>query len=155
MNRREFLAAPVLAVAPLMGASSAACDVFVYGSTPGGIAAAIEAARQGLKVILACPKKHLGGMAASGLSTTDAVRTEIFGGLVAEFISRVREHYARLLEHQPEEFKLTRDGWFYEPSVAELVFDQMVQGEEKLLRWLPGSDLIGATVKGAGSYPPR
>jgi hypothetical protein len=148
MNRREFLAAPVLAVAPLMGASTASCDVFVYGSTPGGIAAAIEAARQGLRVILACPKKHLGGMAASGLSTTDAVRTEIFGGLVAEFISRVREHYVRLFEHQPEEFKLTRDGWFYEPSVAELVFDQMVQGEEKLLRWLPGSELIAATVKG-------
>ena len=41
-----------------------------------------EAARRGCKVVLACPKKHAGGMAASGLSTTDAVRREIFGGLV-------------------------------------------------------------------------
>ena len=54
------------------------CDVFVYGSTPGGIAAALEAARGGLKVILACPKMHLGGMAASGLCTTDAVRRHLF-----------------------------------------------------------------------------
>jgi alkyl hydroperoxide reductase subunit AhpF len=28
-------------------ASQAFCDVFVYGSTPGGVAAAVQAARQG------------------------------------------------------------------------------------------------------------
>ncbi|MDE0015836.1 MAG: FAD-dependent oxidoreductase [Candidatus Poribacteria bacterium] len=50
-----------------------ACDVFVYGSTPGGCAATIEAARRGCKVILACPQQHPGGMMASGLSTTDDV----------------------------------------------------------------------------------
>ena len=64
-------------------------DVFVYGSTPGGCAAAIEAARRGCKVILACPQQHPGGMMASGLSTTDAVRREMFGGLVIEFINGV------------------------------------------------------------------
>src|SRR6187399_1263353 len=62
------------------------CDAFVYGSTPGGIAAAVEAARRGLKVVLACPQKHPGGMAASGLCTTDAVRRHLFGGIVAEFV---------------------------------------------------------------------
>ena len=70
--------------------SAITCDVFVYGSTPGGVAAAVEAARRGCKVVLACPKNHAGGMAASGLSTTDAVRREMFGGLMLEFIEGVR-----------------------------------------------------------------
>lgn len=73
MIRRRELLLSALAPTPTV------TDVLVYGSTPGGITAAVEAARQGLKVILACPQSNLGGMAASGLSTTDAVRTELFG----------------------------------------------------------------------------
>lgn len=127
-------------------AAQETCDVLVYGSTPGGVTAAVEAARRGLRVILACPQKHPGGMAASGLSTTDAVRTELFGGQVAEFISLVRTHYQRTLADQPEEYARTRDGWFYEPSVAEAAFQKMIDGE-KGLRYLPGHHLNGATVE--------
>ena len=87
------------------------CDTFVYGSTPGGIAAAIEAARRGDRVLLACPKKNPGGMAASGLSTTDAVRRHLFGGLMIEFISNVRRQYERVLADDKNEWKLTKDGW--------------------------------------------
>lgn len=130
-----------------MATAPTTCDVLVYGSTPGGIAAAVEAARGGLRVILACPQKHLGGMAASGLSTTDAVRPELFGGQVAEFIGLVRAHYQRTLAGDPEEYARTRDGWFYEPSVAEACFGKMVRGE-KTLRWLPAHHLTGVTVRG-------
>lgn len=122
------------------------CDVFVYGSTPGGVTAAIEAARRGVKVVLACPQQHPGGMAASGLSTTDAVRTSLFGGQVAEFIGRVRSYYQRELANKPEEYALTREGWFYEPSVAELVFTEMLEGEHKQLRWLKSHWLTQATL---------
>lgn len=143
IRRREFLAAAALAPA----LADETCDVFVYGSTPGGVAAAVEAARRGLKVVLACPQRHLGGMAASGLSTTDAVRPHLFGGLVAEFIAGVRAHYARELAGQPGELKLTNDGWYYEPSVAELVFTRMVEAERGMLRWLPGHHLTAAAAK--------
>ncbi len=142
MLRRAFLATPAAALA----APTTTCDVLVYGSTPGGIAAAVEAARQGLRVILACPQRHLGGMAASGLSTTDAVRTELFGGLVAEFIAHVRAHYQRTLADQPAEYARTRDGWFYEPSVAEAAFDKIVQGE-RTLRHYPAHHLRSVTVR--------
>ncbi|MCA9136427.1 MAG: FAD-dependent oxidoreductase, partial [Planctomycetales bacterium] len=118
---------------------------FVYGSTPGGLAAAIEAARGGDQVILACPKRNLGGMAASGLCTTDAVRRHLFGGLVLEFIDGVRRHYRRLLGDNASQLALTRDGWFYEPSVAESVFVEMLQKEERI-RWLPGMWLGDCTV---------
>ncbi len=148
MKRREVLALAAAAAVPLPAAETETCDVLVYGSTPGGVAAAVEAARRGLRTVLACPKQHLGGMAASGLSTTDAVRTEIFGGIVAEFIAKVKEHYVKTLEHQPEELKLTKDGWFYEPSVAEMVFTSLVRAEEKQLRWLPQHHLAGVQRDG-------
>jgi heme exporter protein D len=120
MNRRQWFSTS-LAGALAAGASTEAaappggsrepeaaadrrdCDVLVYGSTPGGIAAAIEAARNGCRVLLACPKRHPGGMAASGLSTTDAVRRALFGGLVTEFIDGVRREYrSKLREDSPE-----------------------------------------------------
>ncbi len=148
MDRRTFL--QTAAIAPLDGRSaqpdSLTCDIFVYGSTPGGIAAAVEAARRGAKVVLACPKKHPGGMAASGLSTTDAVRPQLFGGFVVEFISKVRQAYVKLLGENSAEFRLIHNGWFYEPSIAEEVFLRILEGEQERLRWLPGHWLTGARV---------
>ncbi len=111
-------------------------DTFVYGSTPGGIAAAIQAARQGDRVLLACPKRNPGGMMAGGLCTTDAVRRELFGGLVLEFIQGVRAAYAKQLDGNTKQLALTKDGWHYEPSVAEQTFRDMLQREQNLT-WLP------------------
>jgi hypothetical protein len=147
LDRRAFLTMP--AAAPLAAAAQPfSCDVLVYGSTPGGIAAAVEAARQGLKVKLLCPQPHPGGMAASGLSTTDAVRPELFGGLMAEFIVRVRTHYQRLFADQPAEYALVKDGWYYEPSVAELAFTQLIEAESARLEWLPAHHLVKTGVTG-------
>ncbi len=161
MNRREFLQASALGVAtaqlsslgvlPASGKTlypALSCDVFVYGSTPGGCAAAIEAARRGCKVILACPKNHPGGMAASGLSTTDAVRLELFGGLMLEFIQKVRAIYARTIGVDSKEWPLIKDGWFYEPSVAEQAFQEMLEAEAVNLQFLRGHHLERAQVKG-------
>jgi hypothetical protein len=123
---------------------AAECDVLVYGSTPGGVTAAVEAARRGCKVVLACPYKRPGGMAASGLSTTDAVRPELFGGLVAEFIGRVRTYYEKTLGRDSAEWPLVKDGWFYEPSVAERAFDEMIAGEHARLEYRRGAHLLKA-----------
>ena len=124
------------------------CDTFVYGSTPGGIAAAIEAARRGDRVVLACAKKNPGGMAASGLCTTDAVRRHLFGGLVIEFISNVAARYRQILGDDKEQWKFVHDGWYYEPSVAEHVFNEMLAGEEERLQWIPDHWLNNANIEG-------
>ncbi len=124
-----------------------ACDTFVYGSTPGGIAAAVEAARHGEKVILACPKPYPGGMAASGLCTTDAVRRNLFGGLVHEFIGRVREYYLKTLGENHPDWPLCQEGWFYEPSVAERCFRDMLEQEESL-EWMPELWLVSVKIEG-------
>ncbi len=149
MHRRQFLATTAsgsIAAGMLSGriasaiepttANERSADTFVYGSTPGGIAAAVEAARRGERVVLACPKRNPGGMTASGLCTTDAVRRHLFGGLVLEFIEGVRAQYSRILGKNEKQLRLTRDGWFYEPSVAETVFRAMIEREERIV-WLP------------------
>jgi len=151
MERRDFLQAMLLSGSlvatgfPAIAdeATVSTCDVFVYGSTPGGIAAAIESARRGLKVTLACPYQHPGGMAASGLCTTDAVRRHLFGGLVLEFVKRVRDEYASSLGEQHPDFKLIHDGWYYEPSVAQRVFEKMI-ADAATLTYLPGQHLLRA-----------
>jgi hypothetical protein len=149
MHRRTFLQSSLAgALAAAQPANRIDCDIFVYGSTPGGVAAAVEAARRGASVVLACPKLRPGGMAASGLSTTDAVRPQLFGGIVAEFIAKVRETYVKLLGENHPDFKLIKDGWFYEPIVAEQVFRDLLVSNEKLLKWRPEHWLASATVNG-------
>ena len=47
-------------------------DVLVVGATPGGIACAIRAAREGLKVLLTQYNHHIGGLWSNGLGAIDA-----------------------------------------------------------------------------------
>lgn len=108
-------------------------DVVVYGGTPGGIAAAVTAARQGHSVALVESHRHLGGMAASGLGKSDVETREAIGGLWQEFVRRVRDYYVRKYGPNDENVKLCRDGYYYEPSVAEAVFSGMI-GEQSRIR---------------------
>lgn len=161
MNRRDFIRSGVVAAAGLGAVARAdsekrtevpetlACDVFVYGSTPGGLAAAVEAARGDAKVVLACPKNHPGGMAASGLCTTDAVRREMFGGLVIEFIDRVRAIYGRTIGRDSPEWPLIRDGWFYAPSVAEQAFHELLDAEADRIDYRRRHELVAVRVDGS------
>jgi hypothetical protein len=83
----------------LLSASAgyAACDradVVVYGGTPGGVAAAVQAGRMKKTVILLEPTKHVGGMMSSGLTKTDASpRPNVYGGITAEFLARAKQRY--------------------------------------------------------------
>ncbi len=122
-------------------------DVLVYGTTPGGIAAAISVARRGKRVLLVGPKGHVGGMAASGLCTTDAVRRHLFGGLLIDFIGHVASYYRARSEKFPRDWELCREGWFYEPSVAEKMFRYMLEKEPHVTLRQRGQ-LIGVEKQG-------
>ena len=64
-------------------------DVAVYGGTPAGFAAAIEAARMGQEVVLLSFNQFVGGLTSGGLTATDLGRTDSIGGLALEYYQRL------------------------------------------------------------------
>ena len=96
-------------------------DLVVVQASSGGVAAAIEAAKRGLRVALIEPTTRLGGMPVNGLSATDLRRDNHASGFLVRFAERVRQLYA------VEGVKT--DGLRYEPLIAHkamksLVFEQ-------------------------------
>ncbi|MCR4818697.1 MAG: FAD-dependent oxidoreductase [Fretibacterium sp.] len=68
-------------------------DVIVAGGGMGGIAAAIQASRLGVSVLVVEPSGWIGGQAtAAGVSTMDDL-SRIKSGLYLEFFSRVKQYY--------------------------------------------------------------
>lgn len=64
-------------------------DVCIYGGTPAGVAAAVQARRMGKTAVLAVFRRHVGGMTSAGLTAVDLGRRESIGGLAAQFLDRV------------------------------------------------------------------
>jgi len=64
-------------------------DVCVYGGTPGGIAAAVQARRMGKTAALAVFRRHVGGLTSAGLTDVDLGKKESIGGIAAEFLNRM------------------------------------------------------------------
>ncbi|CAN5918975.1 FAD-dependent oxidoreductase [soil metagenome] len=93
----KFLIFPVLFLFLLPGSfaqpASQPYDVVVYGATASGVTAAIAAAREGSRVLLVEPGRHVGGMVTGGLSHTDYGDRTVIGGLAVEFYQKVADHY--------------------------------------------------------------
>lgn len=111
-------------------------DVVVYGATPGGIGAAITAARMGRTVALVEPHHHVGGMTASGLSHSDVITRAAIGGLYREFARRVYRHYVETYGAGSENVKLSDEGYACEPGVAEKILSGMIADETRIRLFL-------------------
>ncbi len=92
-------------------------DVVVYSGVPCGIAAAITVARQGVSVLLIEPTQHVGGLSTSGINTAESehMLKWTIGGFADEFYRRLGAHY-----------KLDRPEYYFESSVAEKVYKEML-----------------------------
>lgn len=88
------------------------CDLCIYGANSGGTIAAIAARKLGLSVVLLEPSRHIGGLSAGGLSSTDIGNKFAIGGLAREFYRRVGAKYG------------VKEHWRFEPHVAEEVFTE-------------------------------
>ncbi len=119
-----------------VGALAERFDVVVIGATPGGIAAAIAAARHGHTVALAEYRTHVGGMSASGLGKSDITKADAIGGLWDEFVGRVRDYYKKTYGENSDQFVKCKDGYFYEPSVAEKIFNEMLAEQKSIKLFL-------------------
>jgi hypothetical protein len=107
-------------------------DVVVVGGTPGGVMTAIAAARMGKTAVLLDRTAHVGGLPANGLGATDIGTRGGTGGLFLEFVNRIKKHYVQTYGPDSEQVKMCSDGYHFEPSVAEKVFEQMLKEHPKV-----------------------
>lgn len=93
-------------------------DICIYGGTSAGVIAAYSAKKMGKSVIIVAPKKHLGGLSASGLGHTDIGNKYAIIGISREFYRKLGKHYQ------------TFEQWMFEPSAAEKIFNEYVKAED-------------------------
>jgi len=143
-------------------------NVVVYGGTVAGIAAAVQAARQGASVVLLEPGPALGGMTAGGLGAADVGDKRAVGGLAREFFGRVHAHYRdpRAWRHETRADYLPRHPlnvgeatglhWFFEPHVASRILNDLLR--EAGVSHRTGHEANrehGETLNGVRSLPPE
>ena len=163
MTSLYHLAVPAAVFTTARGADAAArqasreADLVVIGGTPGGIACAVRAAREGLSVILVNRHDHLGGIMSSGLGAWDTQyegrRSPLYDEMRQAFFDFYRRTYG---EDSPQyrdalPGKTGHNNGRFEPHVAERHFNDLVEREDTItvLRGLVpvGVEREGATVK--------
>jgi len=91
-------------------------DIVIYGATPSGIIAAVEAAQNKKSVLLiANSVGSFGGMTTNGLSKTDIGNIKSIGGLAKTFYTNIGNYYG------------TGFATTFEPKIARQVFINMSQ----------------------------
>ncbi len=101
-------------------------DVVVYGATPSGIFAAINAAREGHSVVLVEEYPHIGGLMTGGLSFTDFRSLESLSGTFNEYRFRVLDYYEKKYGPNSPQIADSYFGVNAEPKVTMLIFQQML-----------------------------
>lgn len=128
-------------------------QLLVIGGGCGGAAAAIQAARLGIKTLLVEETPWLGGMVTSaGVSAFDGNKYAVGGGIFAELRSMIEEYYGGADK--------TFTGWIsltcFEPKKGAEFLHQIAAKEKSLDIWfesslvkplLDGNRLTGAEVK--------
>ena len=120
----------------------------IYGATPGGIAAAVSAARFGQSVLLCEYEDHIGGIVSNGLTNADIGKRQAVGGFFYEFTRRVVRYYEEMDHGNPARpnVKLCHDGYWYEANAAERIFHQMIDEQQGRIRLLLRHELKRAVV---------
>jgi len=131
-------------------------DLLVMGATPGGVACAIRAAREGLRVLVAEASLHVGGMWASGVQVFDTRYAGQRCPVLSEFTARIESYYRRLSGEGSPDHALSRFGDptrhgerpRFEPHVAERVLREML-ADQKNVRLALGLRLQSAVRSGS------
>jgi hypothetical protein len=107
-----------------------AADIVIYGCSPAGITAAIEARRLDRSVSLICRDAHVGGMTTNGLGWADTGNHGAIGGMARQFYRDVKAYYAARGMPTQTEAQTQSHGddldamWVFEPHVAEEIYEK-------------------------------
>lgn len=111
----------------------AATDLLVIGASPAGIAAAVTAAREGLRVLIVERSTHLGGLLSGGLGVMDTQYDGPRAPFYDEYCARIEDYYRERYGADSEQYRhvVPRPEWplTAEPHVMEEVFDAIVAAE--------------------------
>lgn len=124
------------------------CDLCIYGGTPGGIAMAVRAAREGLSVIIVNRHDHLGGILASGLGVWDTLYEGRRSPVYDEVRRAIFDHYRTTYGENSAQYRDALPGESghtngkFESMVAERILTEIVGRESRikvLRRFVPQS----------------
>lgn len=101
-------------------------EIVIYGGTPAGIAAAIEAGRTGRKVLLVEPYSWVGGLITNGLSHPDFRTFEGLNGFYLDLTRRTLAYYTEKYGADSAQVKDCLHGTHSEPHVNRLILERML-----------------------------
>lgn len=119
----------ILSVLSLLAAchlSGQEYDLVIVGGTPGGITAAIAAAREGKDCVILERTEHIGGLPVNGLGATDIGTRGATTGLFERFVQMNKAYYIDKYGAESQQVRDCSDGYHFEPHVAALTFDRMI-----------------------------
>ena len=128
VNRKILMCLLLLSCSRLFAQTS--YDLVIVGGNPGGIMAAISAARMGKTSVILERTRYIGGLPANGLGATDIATRDATTGLFREFVDRVKQYYIKTYGADSEQVKMCSNGYHFEPSVGALVFQQMLDEQQ-------------------------
>lgn len=118
--------------------SAPTCDLCIYGGTPGGIAMAVRAAREGLSVVLVNHNEHLGGILSNGLGVWDTLWEGKRSPIYDEARQAIFDHYRTTYGEDSRQYRDALPGKSghtngkFEPKVAEAVLTGLVTREKNI-----------------------
>jgi hypothetical protein len=113
-------------------------DLCIYGGTPGGIAMAVRAAREGLNVVLVNHNGHLGGILSNGLGVWDTLWEGKRSPIYDEVRQAIFDHYRTTYGEDSQQYRDALPGKSghtngkFEPKVAEKIFTELVAMEPRI-----------------------
>jgi len=128
-----LLLSPLAASAEIMRA-----DLCIYEATPGGIAMAVRAAREGMSVVLVNHNEHLGGILSSGLGVWDTLWEGKRSPIYDEARQAIFDHYRATYGENSPQYRDALPGKSghtngkFEPKVAEKILTGLVAKEPRI-----------------------
>ncbi len=145
------------AVTPPAQVHGRSFDLVVVEATPGGIAMAVRAAREGLSVLLVNHNAHLGGILSSGLGVWDTLWEGRRSPIYDEAREAIFDHYRTTYGVDSPQYRDALPGKSghtngkFEPRVAEAILTRLVTQEKNIvvLRgcYPAGTERDGAMLK--------